>query len=84
MLAETFSIYSALHTQIFLDCLYMYVVIGPSISTKKQSFVSVAVFPPLPIQSSSLTLLLHDIYAIMLGGFRGHAPWINKKDICKF
>jgi len=32
MLAETVSIYSALHTQIFLD--FLYVVIGPSITTK--------------------------------------------------
>jgi len=38
MLAETFLIYSALHTQIFLD--FVYVVLGPSISTQtKVSFL---------------------------------------------
>jgi len=48
MLAETFLIYSALHTQIFLE--FLYVVIVPPISKKphKVSFV-LQFFPPLPI-----------------------------------
>ena len=48
MLTETFLIYSALHTQIFLE--FLYVNIGPSTSTKKNkvSFLF-QFFPPLPI-----------------------------------
>ena len=65
MLEETFWIHSALHTQIFLD--FLYVIIGPSISTKKQFFVSVSVFPTFTNISSSLTLLLVRNLALTYG-----------------
>ena len=55
MLAETFLIYSALPTQIFLDCLY--VVIGPSISTKTM-FRFCCSFSNFTNISSSFTLLI--------------------------
>ena len=49
MLAETFSIYSDFHAQIFLDLLY--IVIAPSVSTHKKRVVSVAVFFTFAITS---------------------------------
>jgi len=52
MLAETFFIYSSLHTQIFLDCLY--VVIGPSISTNKQIFVYIYITKAFKMRKQSL------------------------------
>jgi len=57
--SRNFFIYSALPTQIFLDLLYVVIAWSLDQHKKKQSFVSVVFFPPLPI--SHLILLSYNV-----------------------